>query len=252
MHVAACTDDESRTCPCTCRNQCVESGADKPARAPSGPGPRWPSGHLGHVCAATLIKKSGAKRSGGRLFLASATFLQSGAAARLPAGLPRFRAGLPGWQRCAASGAAPNRVRAARGAAPPAARGCLVGSAGLPRCQRRAAPMSAQRCQDVSAALPGCQRGADIGAWQRGADIGAAPAEIGAASQAASLPAGQPRTAAPRCRDASLARAHASQGGRFRGGGGHEGSRLLAGRRARAARSRVAAPSHYAVSRRAP
>ena len=33
---------------------------------------------------------------------------------------------------------------------------------------------------------------------------------------------------------------------------GHEGSRLLAGRRARAARSRVAASSHYAISRRAP
>ena len=163
--------------------------------------------------------------------MASATFFQSGAgseAAREAASISGGAASMP----------APRCHRGSPESRRGCPRGCLAGSAGLPRRQRGAAPMAAPRCQDGSAGLPGWQRGAAIGAWQRRAAIGAAPPEIEAASRAASLPAGQPRAAARRCRDACLALAHASQGGRFRGGGGREGSRLLAGSAARSGRGR--------------
>ena len=91
---------------------------------PGGPG-RPLAVRAPRVCvgAAAHRKIRGKTPKGRAIVLDCPRFFQSGAAAGLPAGLPRFRAGLPGWQRGAAGGAAPNGVGAARGAAPMAARG---------------------------------------------------------------------------------------------------------------------------------
>ena len=162
-------------------------------------------------------------------------FFQSGAAAGLPAGLPRFRAGLPGWQRGAAGGAAPNGVGAASGAAPMAARGCPAGSAGQPRWQRGAATAAGQ-----SRGSPAGTRDCPAGTRDCPAGTRDCPVGCGAASGAASLA----RSAATRRCTLPLARAHASQGDRCLGGGGRKGRRLLDGRRARAARRRVETHHH--------